>query len=249
MFCVLFQDDDEEDEDASGDDEESDADTCEADDDDDEYLNNVRTLWKFCIFYAWNSFQNIFLSSIFSIENANLLLTFRLLQQTQQTAESTNTSINWTLNSTAELNDSSVLWTGTSEQPNTVETFCNTPHPTSNQFDALNETDKLQAFRDYLKVCSTNRNLLFLIKLHFPMNCNVNSSHFAKCISNVIAENTREGLPCPFSVCHRQTVGHNIEKSRGFACRYRIVQRLFWIRAKNESGKYRIVRHCNNPYV
>ncbi|XP_055299065.1 ran GTPase-activating protein isoform X2 [Sitodiplosis mosellana] len=67
------------------------------------------------------------------------------------TVESANQSINWTLNSTAELNDSSVLFTGTSEQPNTVETFCNTPHPTSNQFDALIETDKLQAFRDYLK--------------------------------------------------------------------------------------------------
>lgn len=56
------------------------------------------------------------------------------------------------MNSTAEMNDSSLRFMGTTEQPNTVETFCNTPHPTANQFDALQEQDKLQAYRDYLKV-------------------------------------------------------------------------------------------------
>lgn len=66
--------------------------------------------------------------------------------------ESNNQSISWTQNSTAELNDSSVRFVGTSELPNTVESFCNTPHPTLNQFDALEEKDKLLAFRDYLKV-------------------------------------------------------------------------------------------------
>lgn len=71
----------------------------------------------------------------------------------QQNEESGNQSLNWTLDSTAELNDSDVRFVGTTSQPNTVETFCNTPHPTSSQFDELEETDKLAAFRDYLKVC------------------------------------------------------------------------------------------------
>lgn len=67
---------------------------------------------------------------------------------------SENQSVNWTqsLNSTIELNDSSLLFGSGNELPNTVETFCNTRHPTSKQFDALQDPDKLQAFRDYLKV-------------------------------------------------------------------------------------------------
>lgn len=69
-----------------------------------------------------------------------------------QTVDSANLSTNFTLNSTAEFNDSSIRFIGSSELPNTVEVFCNTPHPTSNQFDALEEQDKLQAFRNYLKV-------------------------------------------------------------------------------------------------
>lgn len=65
---------------------------------------------------------------------------------------STDQSLNWTLNSTAELNDSSVHFVTTSELPNTVEAFCNTPHPTSKQYDALEEQDKPEAFRKYLEV-------------------------------------------------------------------------------------------------
>ncbi|XP_031623299.1 ran GTPase-activating protein isoform X2 [Contarinia nasturtii] len=79
------------------------------------------------------------------------------------TMDSINQSINWTLNSTVELNDSSVVFTGTSEQPNTVLTFCNTPHPTSNQFDALVETDKLQAFRDFLQLVPEKDYLVHLV--------------------------------------------------------------------------------------
>lgn len=74
----------------------------------------------------------------------------------QQSLDSENqSSLNWTqsFNSTAELNDSSVRFVSTAELPNTIETFCNTPHPTAKQFDALQEDDKLQGFRDYLKVC------------------------------------------------------------------------------------------------
>lgn len=69
-------------------------------------------------------------------------------------------SINWTqsFNSTAEVNNSSVCFVDSTELPNTVETFCNTPHPTAKQFDALQENDKLQGFRDYLKVCTWSTN-------------------------------------------------------------------------------------------
>lgn len=68
------------------------------------------------------------------------------------------------------MNDSSVRFVSTAEQPNTVETFCNTPHPTAKQFDALQENDKLQGFRDYLKVFAKK-------KIHFSLGqCFINQN-------------------------------------------------------------------------
>lgn len=71
-----------------------------------------------------------------------------------QSLDSENQSVNWTqsLNSTADFNNSSIHLM-TSNEPNSVESFCNTLHPTAKQFDALQENNKIQAFRDFLKVC------------------------------------------------------------------------------------------------
>lgn len=66
--------------------------------------------------------------------------------------DNTNKSLNWS-QSTFEMTGNSIQSDETANQSNTVETFCNTPHPTAKQFDALPDTDKLLAFRDYLKVC------------------------------------------------------------------------------------------------
>lgn len=135
-----------------------------------------------------------------------------------QSLDSNNQSFNWTqsFNSTAELNDSSIRFVATTELPNTVESFCNTPHPTSNQFDALQDQDKLQAYRDYLKVCSTKSQtyshheaqMSFLINLY------------------AILEDTRKGLPCAFSVRHHQIISSFVETPRNLTYRFRIVQRL-----------------------
>lgn len=39
-------------------------------------------------------------------------------------------------------------------RPNTVETFCNTPNPSVAMFNALEENDKVHAFKTFLKVNS-----------------------------------------------------------------------------------------------
>lgn len=70
------------------------------------------------------------------------------------------------------MNDSSLRFVGLAELPNTVESFCNTPHPTAKQFDGLQESNKLQGFRDYLKVCIFGRSIEII-----PV-CNVNNKMF-----------------------------------------------------------------------
>lgn len=50
------------------------------------------------------------------------------------------------------LNDSSVCITGEETLPNTIETFCTVPNPSLTLFEALEENDKITAFRNYLKV-------------------------------------------------------------------------------------------------
>lgn len=153
-----------------------------------------------------------------------------------QTVDSANLSTNFTLNSTAEFNDSSIRFIGSSELPNTVEVFCNTPHPTSNQFDALEEQDKLQAFRNYLKVSSIpNRRNAHLSIPSFKWILNV-FVHF-------ITENTRKRLPCTFSFRYHQVVGDFIGKSECITYRYRTVQRLFWLCTKNEPGTLIMYMH------
>lgn len=71
--------------------------------------------------------------------------------QTFNSSAINNSSLSWSQLST-DPNNSSVHFVGEINRPNTVETFCNTPNPTEAQFDALEETDKLQSFRSYLKV-------------------------------------------------------------------------------------------------
>lgn len=62
---------------------------------------------------------------------------------------------------------------GDIERPNTVDTFCNTPHPTEKQFNALEENDKIAAFRNYLKVKSfeiitePNNFLFYFVRFQF----------------------------------------------------------------------------------
>lgn len=117
-----------------------------------------------------NSFQNP------STINFIYLTTIFYILQNQSLDSENQSSLNWTqsFNSTAELNDSSVRFVSTAELPNTIETFCNTPHPTAKQFDALQENDKLQGFRDYLKVKFKNdswqienKNIYCLLCDHF----------------------------------------------------------------------------------
>lgn len=51
------------------------------------------------------------------------------------------------------LNDS-VAFTGEENRPNTVETFCNTTVPSLAMFNALEENDKVLAFKTFLHVSS-----------------------------------------------------------------------------------------------
>lgn len=60
----------------------------------------------------------------------------------------------WKYDVITELNDCCVHFVGNAEESNTVDAFFKAAHPTSEQFQALEDSDKLQAFRDYLKVCS-----------------------------------------------------------------------------------------------
>lgn len=70
----------------------------------------------------------------------------------QQTSDSNANDSNLSIGS-ENLNNSNVLFVGETELlPNTVETFCNTTHPSVSQFNALEENDKIYAFRNYLKV-------------------------------------------------------------------------------------------------
>lgn len=62
-------------------------------------------------------------------------------------------SLNWSLNTTAAGGiNSSISFLNASELSNTVESFVMTPQPTLDQLIALEEKDKLQAFREYLSV-------------------------------------------------------------------------------------------------
>lgn len=68
------------------------------------------------------------------------------VSETFQTPTLNNFSLN-------NLNDSnSVAFVGEESRPNTVETFCNTTVPTVAMFNALEENDKVLAFKTFLHV-------------------------------------------------------------------------------------------------
>lgn len=71
-----------------------------------------------------------------------------------ETGLNLSTTLEDTINNSAifALNDSSICITGEETLPNTIETFCTVPNPSLSLFDALEENDKITAFRDYLKV-------------------------------------------------------------------------------------------------
>ncbi|XP_055906639.1 ran GTPase-activating protein [Eupeodes corollae] len=73
-----------------------------------------------------------------------------------------NKSNNDTVEESFESN-TSVTFEGEQSRPNTVETFCNTPNPSLKMFESIEETDKLQAFRDHIKGYTSENYLIMLI--------------------------------------------------------------------------------------
>lgn len=73
--------------------------------------------------------------------------------------KSLNTTIDQFLNSSSK----SISFAGEQSRPNTVETFCNTPNPSLQMFNALEETDKIEAFRNYLKELKDDDYLIALV--------------------------------------------------------------------------------------
>ncbi|XP_055855857.1 ran GTPase-activating protein [Episyrphus balteatus] len=60
------------------------------------------------------------------------------------------------------LSNTSVTYEGETPRPNTVETFCNTPNPSLKMFESIEDTNKLEAFRDYLKGFKCDNYLIML---------------------------------------------------------------------------------------
>ncbi len=74
---------------------------------------------------------------------------------------------NFSLNNLNDSNhNNSVAFVGEEARPNTVETFCNTTVPTLAMFNALEENDKVLAFKTFLHVSiSVGRPIIFRIDL------------------------------------------------------------------------------------
>lgn len=74
------------------------------------------------------------------------------------TTDVNNSSLNWTLSSTINQNDSSseIL------HESTAAGFCNEIRPTAQQFASLNEEGNIDAFRKYLQVCFNSNELRHL---------------------------------------------------------------------------------------